>query len=477
MMGELKVATTTGSKITLDEATIESFKGSLRGELYLPSDSGYDDARKLYNAMIDKRPAFIIQCAGVADVIAAINLGKGHQLLTSIRGTGHNITGNAVCDDGMTIDLSQMKGMRIDVSARTVRAEPGLTWGELNHDLQAFGLQATGGFISTTGIGGLSLGGGLGWLIRKHGLACDNLLEVDIVTADGNFVTANAENNTDLFWAVRGGGGNFGVITSFKFRVHPVGVVLAGMLGLPIGKVTEAMQFWRDYSTTAPEELTSGMALLTAPPASFIPEEIHGSLIGVVAGVYCGEVEEGEKIIQPFRENASPPLFDIFQPMPGANAQSFMDTSFPWGFRNYWKSSIMKVVTDDAIDVMLTHFAKVPSPMSMVIVEHNGDGAINRVSPSETAVGHRDWSYDILICSLWENPVDDEMNIKWARDFWDAMQPFARDAVYVNYLGDEGSERVKAAYAAEVYERLVQSKNKYDPTNFFRFNQNIVPTM
>lgn len=484
-MTDLNVATTTGSYVVLDDATMQAFKVSLRGKVFLPNDSGYDDARKLYNAMHDKKPAFIVQCAGVADVIAAIQLaatsrGPNEQLLTSVRGTGHNITGSAVCNGGMVIDLSHMKGLHVNVPERTVRAEPGLTWKELNHDLQAFGLQATGGYISSTGIGGLTLGGGLGWLIRKHGMACDNLLEVDVVTAKGELLKASTTQNADLFWAIRGGGGNFGIVTSFKFQVHPVERVLAGMVGHPATveqRAKEATKSWRDFSETAPEAFSGGVALMTAPPAPFIPQELHGSAILAVAGVYCGEdLDEGKKVIRPLREcDRCPPVFDIFQPMPGKEAQSMFDASFPWGYRNYWKSSILQVVSDEAIDTVLSFFASVPSPLSVVVVEQNGHGAINRVSASETAVGHRNWSYDILICSMWTDANDDEKNIAWTREFWTAMQAFARDAVYVNYLGEEGADRIKSAYATETFERLSELKTKYDPTNFFRLNQNIKP--
>jgi FAD/FMN-containing dehydrogenase len=476
MMGDLNVTTQTGAEASLEESALEAFKGSLRGELIRPGDAGYDEVRTVYNAMIDRRPALIVRCAGIADVINAINLARGHNLLTAVRGAGHNVTGNAVCDGGIVIDLSQMKGMHIDLAARTVRAEPGLTWAELNHDLQAFGLAATGGFISTTGIGGLTLGGGLGWLVRKHGLACDNLLSVDIVTADGQFLTASATQNPDLFWGVRGGGGNFGVVTSFEFRIHPAGTVLAGLLAHPIAQAKKAIQFWRDYASTAPEELTTGVALLMAPSAPFVPEAMQGTPVCGIAGVYCGDINTGEQAIRPLRESGSPAI-DIFQPMPYSAAQSMLDGVFPPGYRNYWKSSILRGLTDDAIDTVLAHFATVASPMTLVIIEHNGDGAMDRVSASDTAFGHRDWSYDFLITSIWADAADDEKNIEWTRAFWEAMQPFAREAVYVNYLDQEGEERVKAAYAAPTYERLVNLKNQHDPTNLFRLNQNIKPTV
>jgi FAD/FMN-containing dehydrogenase len=319
------------------------------------------------------------------------------------------------------------------------------------------------------------MGGGLGWLVRKYGYACDNLLQADVVTANGELVTASEEENGDLFWAIRGGGGNFGVIASFQFRVHPVGMVMAGMTGYRLSEGKKAAQFWRNFTTTVPREFTTGIALLTAPPAPFIPEELHGQPLLAISGVCCGDIDQGKEIIQPIREHQTP-AFDIFQPMPCSAAGAMMDTSFPWGVRNYWKSSIMNGVSDAAIDVMLTFFAKVPSPLTVVIVEHSGDGAMNDVSPSATAVGHRDWTYNILICSIWTDPAGDGDNIQWAQDLWGALQPFSRDAVYVNYLGNEGSDRIKSAYAEATYEKLVHLKDKYDPKNLFRFNQNIQPT-
>ena len=475
-MADLRVTTTMGEETVLAEAAVEEFNDSLRGEMLRHGDEGYDEARTVFNAMIDKHPSLIVRCAGVADVINAVKFAGTNKLLVAVRGGGHNISGNAVCDSGIVIDLSQMKGMHIDPAARTVRAEPGLVWGELNHDLQAFGLAATGAFMSTTGIAGLTLGGGLGWLVRKHGLACDNLLSVDIVTADGQLLTTNVTQNQDLFWGVRGGGGNLGVVTSFEFKVHPVGTVLAGLVIHPIARAKETLQFWRDYAATAPEELTDGAVLINAPPAPFLPKEAHGTPVVSVYGVHTGPVDAGEQIIQPLRE-FGPPLADIFQPMPFSATQGMVDFAWPPGLYNYWKSSFLTGLSDDAIDMILTYFAMVPSPLTVVVIEHNGEGAMNRVGESETAFGHRDWSYNLLITSLWEDPADSETNITWTREFWDAMQPFTSDGVYVNYLGEEGEDRVKAAYAAPTYERLVALKNRYDPTNLFRLNQNIKPTV
>jgi FAD/FMN-containing dehydrogenase len=440
------------------------------------SDEGYDEARTVFNALIDKYPGLIVRCAGVADVISAVNFARTNELLVAVRGGGHNVAGSAVCDGGIVIDLSQMKGMWIDPAAGKVRAEPGLTWGEVTHDLQAFGLAATGGFISTTGIAGLTLGGGLGWLVRKYGLACDNLLSVDIVTADGQLLTADKTQNQDLFWAVRGCGGNFGVVTSLEFKAHRISTVLAGQVIYPIADAKNTLQVWRDFSATAPEELTDGAVLLHAPPAPFLPEEAHGKPVVSLYGVYAGSTNEGEQVIKPVREIGSA-LADGFQVMPYGVTQTMIDFAFPPGLRNYWKSSFLRSLSDEAIDTILSYFATVPSPLTAVIIEHNGDGAMNRVSESETSFGHRDWSYNLLITSQWDGPADSEKNISWTRGLWEAMQPFTSSGVYVNYLGDEGEDRVKAAYATSTYERLVTLKNRFDPENMFQLNQNIKPTV
>jgi FAD/FMN-containing dehydrogenase len=458
----------------LGQPSIDTLQASLRGELFQPGKEGYDVARSIYNAMIDRHPALIVRCAGVADVIQAVNFARTHHLLVSVRGGGHNVAGFAVCDDGLVIDLSGMKGMHIDPAAQTVRAEAGLTWGELNHDLQVFGLAGTGGFVSTTGVAGFTLGGGFGWLVRKHGLACDNLLAVDLVTADGQFLIASSTENPDLFWGARGGGGNFGIVTSFKFRVHPVGMALAGLLLYPFTKAKAVLQFWRDYAGTAPEELASAAALFTAPPWPFLPEQLHGTPLVAIAVVYAGPLEVGEQVLRPLRA-FGPPLADLVQPMPYSAIQTMVDAFYPRGLQHYWKSNFLPGVSDAAIDTILAHFTGVPSPQTVMHIEHLGD-ALSRVDANETAFAHRGWPYNLLITSMWTEPADAEKNIHWTRQFWEALQPFAAEAVYVNFLSSEGEDRVKAAYGAH-YEQLVALKNKYDPTNFFRLNQNIKPTV
>lgn len=475
-MADIRITTSTGEKAILKKTVVEEFRETLRGALILYGDDEYDESRTVHNAMIDRRPGLIVRCAGIADVINSVNFARINELLVAVRGTGHNVGGFAVCDGGIVIDLSRMKGVRVDPASQTVQAEPGLTWGELNHELQVFGLVATGGFISTTGIGGLTLGGGLGWLVRKYGLACDNLLSVDIVTADGQFLTASSTQNQDLFWGVRGSGGNLGVVTSFKFKVHPLSIALGGQVIHPVARAREVLQFWRDFTATSPEELTDGAVLLSAPPAPFLPEDVHGTPVVGIYAVCTGPIDEAEDIIRPLRE-FGPPMADILQPTPYMALQTMIDGAFPPGFHNYWKSSFLKGLSDDAIDTVLAYFATIPSPMSAIMLEHNGDGAMNRVGENETSFGHRDWSYNLLIVSMWEDPVESEKNITWAREFWEAMRPYTTERVYVNYLGDEGEDRVREAYSAPTYERLVALKNTYDPANLFRLNQNIKPTV
>lgn len=461
-------------QIPLDEADVQRFERRLRGALVRPTDSGYDEARAIFNAMIDRRPALIVRCSGVADVIEAVNFARHNGLELAVRGGGHNLSGNAVCEGGLVVDLSPMKGIWIDPRQRTARVEAGLTWAEVNHELQAFGLGATGGVIGTTGVSGLTLGGGLGWLVRKHGLACDNLVSIDVVTADGNVVRASETENHDLFWGMRGGGGNFGIATSFEFRVHTAGVVLAGLLAYPIERAGEFLRAWRDFEASGPEEWTAGIVLLTAPSAPFVPKEFHGRLVVGLAGVYSGPIEQGETLLRPLR-TFDQPIVDLIQPMPYSAAQTMIDVLYPAGLQNYWKAQFLPGISDVLIDTMLAYFGDVPSPMTQVILEHNGDSAVNRVDDDATAFGYRDHSYILIIMSLWPDAADRDRNIAWTRALYDALKPFARPGVYVNYLGEEGQDRVTEAYGNK-HRRLVAVKNKYDPTYFFHLNQNIVPT-
>ena len=455
-------------------SAIHQLKSHFRGELIAPSDQRYDTARTIFNVTIDRRPALIARCAGSDDVIEALNFSRQQNLIVSVRGSGHNVAGFAVCDDGLVIDLSGMKGITVNARARTVRVEGGCNWGEVNDGLQPHGLAATGGFVSVTGVSGLTLGGGLGWLVRKHGLALDNLVSAEVVLADGRLVTASARENDDLFWAIRGGGGNFGVVTSFQFQVHPVGTVLAGIVLHPASGAAGGIRRWRDLEASAPDESTQGALLFHMPDDRFTPVPLRGAAVVGLGGVYAGTIEEGEKVLKPLREYG-PPVADMFQPMPYNAAQRMADFLWPPGRHSYWKSSYLRALGDDAIDVVVDFFARVPSRQTVIVLEHNGDSAWDRVPDSATAFGHRDWPYNFVVTSAWSDPKDADANITWTRAFFDAMRPFAAPGAYVNYLGgDEGADGLQAAYGAKLA-RLAALKAKFDPTNLFRMNLNIAP--
>jgi FAD/FMN-containing dehydrogenase len=446
--------------------TIETWKASLRGNLIQPGDLDYDAARTVYNAMVNRHPAFIVQCVGVSDVISALDFARTNHLLVSIRSGGHNVAGRALCDGGLVVDLSKMKGCRIDPIKRTARAEAGLTWRAFDHETQAFGLATTGGTVSTTGIAGLTLGGGLGWLMRKYGFSCDNLIAVDLVTADGQFLTASASEYPDLFWGMRGAGTNFGIATSFEYRLHPVTSVLGGMLIHPYAKARDGFRFYRDFTATAPDELTVFASLLTTP---------EGEPVFALVLCYNGPIEVGEKVLRPLRA-FGPPIADQVTPMAYEEMQTILDASFPPGLQNYWKSSFLRDLSDEAIDTLVTHFATVSSPLTVLLVEHFG-GAVERIGPDETAFSSRGHHHDSLILSRWTDATESERHIRWTRELWDMMQPFAIEASYVNDLPEEDNERVRRIYGDTKYERLVALKNKYDPTNFFHLNPNIKPTV
>jgi FAD/FMN-containing dehydrogenase len=467
--GGLRVAT---PETGLSEDAVESLRGSLRGALLRPGDEGYDAARAVWNGMIDRRPELIVRCTGVADVIAAVTFARANDLLMAVRGGGHSVAGLSVCDGGIVIDLSPMKGIRVDPVRRTARVEPGVKWGELDRETQTFGLAVPGGVVSTTGIAGLTLGGGQGWLGREYGLALDNLVSVDVVTADGAFLSASAEENSDLMWGVRGGGGNFGVVSSFEYRLNPVGpIVLAGPVFYPADRAVEVLRGYRDFFADAPDEVAGMAAVLTAPPAPFLPESAHGSKVVAIVLCYVGDPQGGEAALAPLRSLADP-VVDLVGPMPYTALQALFDEGQLPGRQNYWKSSYVNVISNEAIETFVAYATNAPSPLTTAYFLRL-EGAIGRVAEDETAYSHRRAAYDFASLTVWTDPREDDKQISWSRDFWQAMQPYAADAVYVNNLGDEGDARVREAYGEAKYDRLVALKDKYDPTNLFRLNQNI----
>ena len=465
-MRELRVTTTQGADTGLEDTVVEAFKASLRGALLRPGDVGYEDTRKIHNGMIDRRPALIACCAGVADVRTGVRFAREHDLLVSVRGGGHGMPGFAVCEGGLMLDLSGMKSVHVDPHHQTVRAEAGVTWGEFDHETQAFGLATTGGVVGSTGIAGLTLGGGHGFLMRRYGLACDNLLSVDVVTADGRWLCASASEHAELFWGLRGGGGNFGVATSFEYRLHPLETMLAGMVIYPIAQAKAFLKLYREVTSTAPDELGSLVALGTLP---------DGTQAAVLLVGYSGPIADGEKLLRPLRE-FGPPLADQVSPSPYMALQGISEHFNPRGYRNYLKTNYLRELSDDAIDILVERYASVPAPFSHIVVEHMG-GAVSRMDRQATAYNYRDAQYNFLIVGMWADPAQDADGISWVRGLWQALQPFSSGNIYVNYESDVGVDRVQAAYGAAKYDRLVALKNTYDPTNFFRLNANIKPTV
>jgi FAD/FMN-containing dehydrogenase len=464
-MNDLRLADDSTIRQPLHASDIARLRQTIRGELVVPDDPDYHQARRVWNGMVDKRPAAIIYCADSDDVKTAVNFARTRNLIVAVRAGGHNVAGSSVCDAGVVIDVSRMKRIEVDPVRRIVRAQAGLSLGEFDAATQSHALATTMGVNADTGIAGLTLGGGFGKLGRKHGLSCDNLITAEIVTADGRLLTASATDNADLFWAIRGGGGNFGIVTTFEYRLFPVGpLLLAGSVLHSYNDAREAMRFYHAFASTAPDELSLDAALVTAP---------SGERFFSISACYIGRADEGERILKPLREYGTP-VEDRIAPISYLQIQSAGDSMFPRGRRYYWKAQFMREITDEAIDQLLASYATAPTG-SLVAFQQVG-GAISRIPIANTPYANRDALYDCFPISIWDNPAEDESQFRWARDLWDAMRPFSTGGVYANNLGEEGADRVQAAYG-ENYPRLVAVKNKYDPNNFFCLNQNIRPTV
>jgi FAD/FMN-containing dehydrogenase len=460
--------------LALDASALESLRASLRGQLVVPSDQAYEDARRVWNASVDRHPAVIARCSGLVDVVRAVGFAHERDLVVAVRGGGHNVAGYGTCDGGLVIDLSPMRGISIDLAQRTIRVEAGATWGDVDHETQAFGLATTGGLVSTTGIAGYTLGGGFGWLMRKHGLACDNLLAAELVTAGGRVLRASTDENEDLFWGLRGGGGNFGIVTAFEFRLHPVGPwVIAGAIFFPGESVGDLLRFYRDWVQEAPDELTTAVNLAIAAPAPMLPEEIHGRRMAIVSGCYAGDLEDGVKAFRRLKEFGTP-IADLIGPMRYTGMQSLVDEQWTAGSHNYFKSCSLPGLDDRAIEALLRAHEQMASAEARIQLYHFG-GTVARVPRDVTAFGQRDAGFLLNAAARWTDPAESDIHIGWARELHAAMTPFATGGVYVNFLGDEGHGRIKAAYGERTYGRLVDLKRSYDPTNFFRLNQNIAP--
>jgi hypothetical protein len=461
------------TRIDVDQKTVEDFAEKLRGELIEPGDRAYDEAREIYNAMIDKKPRWIARCENVADVIAVVNFARENNLDLAIHGGGHNGAGLAMVDDGLVIDLSSMKGIRVDPKSRKVRVQGGCTWGEVDHTTHAFGLAVPSGIISTTGVAGLTLGGGHGYLSRKYGLTIDNLLEVDMVLADGSFVTASADEHEDLFWAVRGGGGNFGVVTSFLFQAHPVDTIYGGPIIWPISQAEEIMKWYREYITNAPEDISGWFGFHRVPTGSPLPEELHGHHGCVITWCYTGPMEKAEEVFKPIRELGTPVL-DMAGPMPYPALQSMFDQLYyPPGLQWYWKADFVKNLSDKAIAIHKEYGSSLPTELSTMHL-YPINGAVHDVGEHDTAFSFRDVTWSRVIVGVDQDPANGEQIKDWARDYWAALHPLSAGGGYVNFMMEEGQDRIQATYRGN-YERLARVKAKYDPDNLFHVNQNIKP--
>jgi FAD/FMN-containing dehydrogenase len=457
----------------VDGTAVEEFERTLHGPPVRPGDAEYDAARAIWNGSFDRRPALIVRATGVADVVATVNFARENGMLLAVRGGGHSVPGHSTCDDGVVLDLSPMQGVWVDPERRVARAQGGVLWGLLDRETQAHGLAVTGGQITHTGIAGLTLGAGVGWLVRKFGLTCDNLVSAEVVTAAGEVVTASEDENEDLLWGLRGGGGNFGVVTSFEYRLRPLGLVYGGAVLHPAERAAEVLRLFRDVTADAPDELTTYAIFLTAPPAPFVPEGLRGQPAIAIAACYAGDLEAGEDAVRAIRE-FGPPIVDLFQPMPYTVIQSMFDESAPHGRPYYIKGNNVGPLTDDLIDVLVEQGSATPRPHAELHIGHLR-GAVSRVAEDATAYSGRDADYTLIFLSGWDDPAAKDENVSWTRATADATQPFSVGA-YINFLEDEGEERIRFAYGSpEKYDRLVALKRKYDPSNLFTLNQNIQP--
>jgi len=448
----------------IDNSALEKFRATVRGAVLCPDQDGYDAARTIPNAMIDRRPAIIARCTGAADVIACVRFAREHDLLVSIRGGGHSVAGKSVCDGGLMVDLSTMKGIRVDPARRTARAETGLTLGEFDRETQAFGLATTLGVVSRTGIAGLTLGGGWGHMHARYGLAVDNVISADVVTADDRLLTANANENADLFWGLRGGSGNFGIVTSLEYRLYERGPVLGGAVFHPASKAREVLRFFREFSETIPDELVIQCGAFSLP---------DNTPVFAVAACYCGDHSEGENVLKPLR-TFGPPMADTIAVMGYLQLQSMFDPFFPPGRLTYVKSNFIRALDGDSIRAIAEFAGRSPSPFSFAPFVEHWHGAATRVGVADTAFPHREHAYNLMFWSNWESPSETEKNVQWTRTSWNALRPLLVEGSYGNYVSDEGDSFAREAYGCN-YDRLVALKNKYDPTNFFRMNHNIKP--
>jgi FAD/FMN-containing dehydrogenase len=464
------------SQLAIDEATINGLRSTVGGEVVTPEGAAYEEARKVWNGMVDRHPALIVQSASTEDVAAAVNFGRKNGLVISVRGGAHSTPGYSTCDGGIVIDLQPMNGVEVDPESRTARVQGGAKWADLDAATQEHGLAVTGGRVSDTGVGGLSLGSGSGWLERPYGATCESLLSAEVVVADGNVVRASADENADLFWGLRGGGGNFGVVTEFEFQLHPVGpIVLGGMLVFPRAQAREIVRAYRDFIAQASNQVCGGLALITAPPEDFVPQEAQGQPAVGIVYCYVGSPEEGAEALRPLRESVPDPVVDMVQPMPYTAIQQMMDAGNPHGIREYFKVDYLRDLPDDAIDVIVEHAEQLPAPFGQLILAPMG-GAVGRTDETTRALTIPDapWAYFCL--AMWMDPAEDDRNTAWARGFAEAMRAFGLGTALPNFIEpDEGVSRLRASYGEDKFARLVELKRKWDPDNVFRLNQNILP--